>query len=1388
MKGSRLDITLFLLCVPFFFLHPVATYGQHLYYSNGYYFEQYSKGLKDADLCSLLQDSKGYIWAGSSGALFRYDGYSFSMFEPRQDMPYAKKIKGKRITALEEDLSGNLWFGTSDSGLSRFEPEANQFFHYPFVADDPGSITEGPVTSIVCDKEGILWVGTTKGLNSVTFDPAQPDSIRVTHFYEEEGKNGSFSPLHLLGNNIRDLYLDQNQNLWIGTNKGLSKLALELSKDKGAPKTYLFEHFLPSDTDTTTIHFDYITSINKGLPGTIWIAGVKKGINVCLDLYNPETGKFHALPFKDPLSNTITCIAQTQNGHLWLGTFGGGLKKIMVPNLYQRLQTEGLSPVGYDTFSFKYWGLMTQNYIRVLLVDRSGALWVGTNYCYLYKFPLSRSGFQYYEIPTVASEVPQITNFMEDRRGFLWLTTTEHGVFRWDKQTNDYIHYQHDPENSKSIADNATDFIFEDTRGRIWLGTKKGLNRFDPQTGFFYNYNGVANAPTKQLVGIFEDSNGILWLASFYEGLFIMDPEQDKFWHYEKNADDVNGFNAKLIVQILQDSEGTIWISDFGLFKVVYPPGGNLDYGNLTFQYLALGGHEPIVQIFIDRQKRFWASGDPEGFYLIDTKEEKIVKTYAQKQGHQLVGGGVFGIKEDGGGNLWFFGGSGVEKFDPEKETFELFDETCGFSFSPSGRNAAENKEGWYYTKAINNGFHIFHPDSIHSNKIPPDVLITQFRLFNQIVQPGQNAPLSQHISKTKKIPLKHNQNNIAFEYVGLHYDRTEKIQYAYKMQGIDEDWVSVGAERIARYPKLAPGEYTFKVKAANADGVWNEEGASIAIRVLKPWWGTWLAFVLYAAGLAGIVYFLYSKEVRNKLQKAEARRLAELDEVKTKLYTNITHEFRTPLTIILGMADQIKSNPKDWFSEGLQMIKRSGKNLLNLVNQMLDLSKLESGTMPVHQVQGDIIVYLKYLFESFHSMAESKEISLEFISDQENLLMDYDPDKMLNIVFNLMSNAIKYTPRGGTITMQTAQQKHSGLQLEIKISDTGIGISEANLPHIFDRFYQAASGENKAGGTGVGLAIVKELIALMKGSISVKSKMGEGTEFTVLLPITQKAALSEVPLPLGIKEQLPYELPSEGILQDEQIIKSEEQPILLIVEDNADVVTYLSSFLQQEYRLLTAHNGTEGIEQAIENIPDIILSDVMMPVMDGYELCRALKTDERTSHIPIILLTAKADTSSKFEGLELGADAYLTKPVIRQELELRLRKLLESRKRLQEYYSKIYPARQQEEPYVREDSFMKKLHEILESHLEDETFDIKALCRSLYISRMQLHRKIKALTGKSTSHYVRSLRLRKAKTLLLSTDKTITEIAYEVGFNSQSYFSSSFLEEYGQSPQEYRQ
>lgn len=568
----------------------------------------------------------------------------------------------------------------------------------------------------------------------------------------------------------------------------------------------------------------------------------------------------------------------------------------------------------------------------------------------------------------------------------------------------------------------------------------------------------------------------------------------------------------------------------------------------------------------------------------------------------------------------------------------------------------------------------------------------------------------------------------------------------------------------------------------------------------------TWWAWCLWIGIGAGLLYWFYRFQLSRRLAEAEAYRLRELDQVKNHLYTNITHEFRTPLTIINGVAGQLQSQASESVKRGLKMIVRNGRQLLRQVNQMLDLAKLESGSLPVHLVQGDIISYLKYLTESFHSYAESKDIGLHFLSDFEEYVMDYDQEKVLYIVSNLLSNAIKFTPSDGHIYFQVAEVvKEKNAFLEIRVKDSGIGIPEEVLPHIFSRFFPEDSSSTRAnelarrsirsdGGTGIGLSLTKELIDLLGGDIQVQSKVGKGTTFTVLLPARLEDSTVAAPGDLeALKPSI--QIYSAGINPQRSeewnpsYSEDTDKPQLLIVEDNPDVVQYLVTCLDTFYQLEIARDGEAGINKAIELVPDIIISDVMMPEKDGFELCNTLKNDEKTSHIPIILLTAKADHRSRIAGLKRGADDYLSKPFDQEELLVRLKNLIEQRRKLQEHYRDLLPNQGLGgTATVMEDAFLKKIKNLVEENMSNSDFDISWLATQAGMSRVQLFRKIKALTGESPSAFVRMLRLQKARNLLLTTSLNVSEIAYDVGFGDPSFFSRAFKEKYGKTPLETRE
>jgi len=692
-------------------------------------------------------------------------------------------------------------------------------------------------------------------------------------------------------------------------------------------------------------------------------------------------------------------------------------------------------------------------------------------------------------------------------------------------------------------------------------------------------------------------------------------------------------------------------------------------------------------------------------------------------------------------------------------------------------------------------GLGFFHPDSLVPNKEIPLPYLTSIKVFEQEF----NTDTS--LFNLHQIELIHKQNFLTFEYSAIALRPNDMLRFFHQLEGVDRDWVET-PRRFASYSNLSPGDYIFRVKVENGYNEPSEQTSYLKIIIYPPWWKTWWAYCLYILVLGSILFGFYRYQLKRQLIQREAVQLRKLNTLKSQLYTNITHEFRTPLTVILGMVDEIKSRLKpgdiNRFEESLNMIKRSGGNLLHLVSQMLDLSKLESGKLELQCVQADIIPYLQYLTESFQSLADSKGIKLVFYNEIKEVIMDHDPDKLFNIISNLLSNAIKFTPSGGKVIFHVNKSHEtSSEKLILKIKDTGIGIPAKELPHIFDRFYQVDGSSTRPGeGTGIGLSLTKELVILMKGKINVKSQPGEGCEFTVSLPVTQNALRQEAgfkdrPATLEIEDKQEIQTAMEPTLLNspEYLLPNiDDQPLTLIVEDSQDVAKYIASCLGKEYKIHFAKDGQEGINKAFELIPDIIICDVMMPEKDGFEVCSTLKQDERTSHIPIIMLTARATKEDKLKGLTSGADAYLSKPFDKKELLIRIEKIIELRRHLLEKYSsRKHKLKSTLSNDNIEDGFLQKIISAVEKNIDDSHFGTLQVAHAIGMSESQLYRKLKALTGKSTAVFIRTIRLHKARELLTTTSLNVSEIAYETGFSDPAWFSRVFKEEFGVSPNTFR-
>ena len=864
-----------------------------------------------------------------------------------------------------------------------------------------------------------------------------------------------------------------------------------------------------------------------------------------------------------------------------------------------------------------------------------------------------------------------------------------------------------------------------------------------------------------------------------------------------------------------------------------------------------------ILSILADQSGNLWFGTLGSG---VTKYNGKTFTHFTEEEG--LNGNAVGRIMEDKSGNLWFGTGKGLSKLTLTKQA-EIAEKIKRGIRIESGtfftNYTAEDRvigAGANSVFEANNGaiwlgggdkLTVFNPDKLKADTAAPNLQLTNLALFGENIAWAHLAHKKdtsfmlrngvkvmdfqlEGVSKWYNVPqglsLAHYNNYITFNFAGITLQSPKMVKYLHQLEGLENTWSALTTNNEATYGNLSPGTYTFKAKAMNREGVWSKE-LRYTFTIRPPWWRTWWAYLCYIVLIGGGIYAFYRYELNQRLQQAEALRLKELDAVKTKLYTNITHEFRTPLTVILGMAHQVLDNPKDHFRAGLNMIIRNGQNLLTLVNQMLDLSKLESGKLTLHYQRADIVSFLEYIVESFHSLAENKGIQLHFIPEEEQFIMDFDEVRMQQIVTNILSNAIKFTPKGGHVYVSSGTNNERFI---LKIKDTGIGIAEADLPLIFDRFYQSDGTHTRQGeGTGIGLALTRELVKLMEGTIAAKSYKGKGAEFEVTFPLWHNLGVEEksveVPfLTTNINKEVPVPMDDSSlsalttqVLTDKSSVN--DSPHILIADDNEDVRAYLASCLNNDYVVEIAKNGQECEDLAFNSTPDLIVLDVMMPFKDGFEVCKALKTDERTSHIPIIMLTAKADLDSRLEGLEQGADDYLTKPFHKKELLLRIRNLLELRRQLQQYYRLTLEASSSEEhPTIAENptptsgssiptaadggsknpsiplanslenAFVIKVRKTIEAHFDAPDFDVEKLCRSLAMSHSQVHRKLSALTGLSATHFIRYVRLVKAKELIINSGYSIAAIANDCGFNDPAYFSRIFKQEFGVSPQVWRE
>ena len=934
------------------------------------------------------------------------------------------------------------------------------------------------------------------------------------------------------------------------------------------------------------------------------------------------------------------------------------------------------------------------------------------------------------------------------------------------------------------MVNNVT-IMYKDKRGDIWMGgdPNSGLIRLTPNKEFgklpqitqFQKLKENTNSLTSNYVfSIYEDSQNVLWVGLNGSGLVkIIRDENNNPIHYTRimgREEYPSGLNNNQIFAIHEDNYQNIWIATFG------------------------GGLNKILKEEINK------------------KLPKIIK-YKQENG--LPSNEIYGILEDENQNLWISSNSGISKYDIEKKTFTNLGLKDGLQALNFRKGAYfKGRNGMMYFGGIN-GFNSFNPNSFVKNEVPPKVELTGFKLFNNEVGVGEKilgkAVLNKNISETNEIVLKHGHNSFSFEFSAMHYASPNQNNYMYMLDGFDKDWISTSSKRrFVTYANLDSKDYVFKVIASNSDNVWNSNARELKLKVLPALWKTWWAYTIFILFTIFLMWLfrrniLVRAEYRNslKIEKLEKNKIKVLNKMKLEFFTNISHEFKTPLTLILGpLQNLLKMEIVDSkLKESLLIMDRNANYLFRLINQLMDFRKAETNQLKVITSKGNLVDFCEEVVLSFNVLANEKHLNLSFESSESELIVYFDWDKMDKILNNLISNSIKYTPDSGNIKVSLSFinngiSKRSNVldvrsEIEIIVEDTGVGIPKNQISKVFKRFYQVEdSNKSNSFGSGVGLALTKKLIDLLQGHIKVKSNHNEGSQFIVRFPvITSKNDLMRE-AEISSEEVIFSE---SGLVINENIHKEigdsiKTLPSLLIVEDNPDMQTFLKSSLEESYKILQAYDGVQGLKIALENIPNIIISDVMMPNMDGIQFCNEIKQNEITNHIPFILLSARASIDHKIEGLKVGADVYIPKPFDMRLLKIKTQKLLEEREFLIEKFASKRITLDSQKIGINhtEKAFLEKAEKVIEDNLTNSEFGVEDLGRALSFSRMQLYRKFKSVRGLSANEFIRAYRIKKAALLLRETDLNVSEILYTIGFTNRSYFSKCFKKTFDMSPKEY--
>jgi signal transduction histidine kinase/ligand-binding sensor domain-containing protein/DNA-binding response OmpR family regulator len=1311
-----------------------------------------SDGLSQSSAIAICQDNLGQMWIGTRDGLNKYDGNSFTVY---RNNTLANSISNNDVLSIIQDRDGDIWIGTYN-GLNRYSPQKNVFTTF-FKNNGKNSLCNNTILAIKELSNGEIWIGTSNGLSVYN----KSKNCFTNFFHQDKNENS------IANNRVNTILETSKKEVFVGTTKGLSKV---VSRENNK---ILFK----------TVHSkilnvqDVIEEENHLL-----LATKQHGVLV----YNASLNTIKEHQVNAKIYKNVRRLLYDNQRNLWVGTYNGLF--IITPK--NKLIT--LKNNVNDTKS------LSKNSVKSLFKDKKGSIWVGTYYGGINFWDQSNSNFINYTTSTFKKRLSYsvVSSIEKYKNKYLFFGTEGNGVDIFNIQKNTVLGLY---KNIKLQNKNVKSLLVDNDL--LWIGSfSSGIRLYDIKEE--KEIRSPFNSSLKSYldgIGVYsiKKEKNTYWLGTFGKGLIHYNRETNAFKTYVHDANNSNSLSNDLIRTIKIDSKNNIWVgTQEGLNKIT--PSNTI----VRFFYNSeIQSGDDITSVFEDSKQTIWVGTKAKGLYKL--KGDAFQKVELATKNTSISS--IHSILEDDDSTIWVSTNQGIISYHIIKNEIGIYNQKEGIISNEFNDNASLKfgKSTMYFGGP--DGITSFNTSAIKNNNYSPQVILTDFKIKNKSIKiDSSSTVLKNTIQYTDQLSLTHDQGNFSISFAIPNFINSKNNTYKYRLRGLEEDWVFTSGNS-ATYTIQNPGKYIFEIKGANNNEVWNTNATELEINVSPAPWRSWWAFLLYGLAIAVALYFLIDvQKSKTKLklelglEQLENEKIEETNKAKLQFFTNISHEFRTPLTLILGPLKQVLGDFKGASAiyKKLLVVENNANHLLLLINRLMDFRKFENDLFKVEAAEGNIVKFLREIYLSFSEHAKSGDFEYTFSTSEEVILVYYDRYKLERVFYNLISNAFRYTPKGGKIHFTV---KRIDNLISIAVEDSGVGISKENKDKIFDRFFEVAinnePGNTYTKGTGIGLSIAKNIVKLHKGSINVKDNTnGKGTIFTVQLPLGKNHFLEEeiikdFKFSDDVSQYVDQLKEPVLILEDKlsDAIVNPAQETILIVEDNKPLRKFMKQLLVDDYNVIEAENGEIALKKAIKHSPNLIVSDVIMPVMVGTELCAAIKKNIKTSHIPIILLTSRTSLIYRLDGLENGADDYISKPFDVKEFKLRIRNILETQQKLREKFTGDLKPNSSDVVSSMDEKLFKKALGVVHTNIANEDFDIPFFCSELGVSRTMLFVKIKAWTNFTPNEFILHLRMKRAAELLEKGQLNISQISYKVGYKNPKYFSKSFQKKYGESPSQYQ-